>query len=119
MDELFDHVLSVIRSMDGGRDFQPAPIIPQKRPTSVPLPLLEGVPVTLLVEMRLATVMTRAGRPAKRQPPPYAPGDPAYAKLKPNGQVHIVPFERAGSGYEMESDAEEGVHYAFDQARKT
>lgn len=114
MAELFDHVLSVIRSMEGGRDFQPAPIVPQKRPTSVPLPLMEAVPVTLLVEMRLATVMTRAGRPAKRQPSPYAPGDPAYATLQPNGNVHIVPFAMAGSGYEMESDAEEGVHYVFD-----
>jgi hypothetical protein len=114
----FDTVLANMKSLGlVDEDFQGAPITPQIHPTSVPLEVLRAVPVTLLVEARLPTVHTRAGTVAKRQPAPLAIGDPAYVKLDVNGLVNVVPFERAGTGYELVKDAREGVHYAFDLPR--
>jgi len=117
MPDAFDTVLANLKSLGlVDKDFAGTPITPQRHPTSVKLEVLRAVPVTLLVGATLPTVYTRAGTPAKRQPSPLRPGDPAYAKLHVDGFVNIVPFERAGSGYELVKDAREGVHYEFYQA---
>jgi hypothetical protein len=90
-----------------------AKVVPQKRATSQPITRNQPVEVRLLVRGDLPVQYTRAGKVAKRQPAPMLPGETAWAKLRYTGEVNLYPFEMAGEGYELVSDAEEGVHYEF------
>lgn len=111
MSYLFDNALRLARQLNP--DFQPGKIIPQKRPTSKQLQLLEAVPCKVLVGYQPSPIYTRAGTLAKRQPKYVEPGSHAYVKLQTNGEISIMPFAMAGSGYEIVDDAEEGVHFEF------
>lgn len=94
---------------------QPAPMAPQKRVTSRPLPHNHAkVPVKLLTgPYAMPTVYTKAGKVAKNQPKPIEPGATVYASRRHNGLINLYPFELAGAGYELVTDAEEGVHFEF------
>jgi len=112
MNYLFENALRLARSQDPS--FMPGKIIPQKRPTSVPLELFRAVPVTVLVGYQPYPHYKRHGSLAKRQPKPVPAGSRAYVKLHVTGEINIVPFEMAGTGFEIVKDAEEGVHFSFD-----
>ncbi len=89
-------------------------IIPQKRTTSQKVVHWEGTRVRLLVDGPIPDIeYTNAGKPRKHQPAQLKVGDTVYAKLRPDGNINLYPFDMAGSGYELVTDAEEGVHYEF------
>lgn len=98
-------------------NFKGTPIEKQKRPTSVPMTFLQAIPVFVKVPLDLPVAYTKAGAPRKVQPRPLRIGDRAYVKLDGKGLINIVPFERAGMGYELVKDAQEGVHFEFDLER--
>ena len=109
---LFDNALRFARMHNP--NFQPSKMQPQKRPTSRPLrAYMDKVRVKILIDASWPIRYTKAGHPAKRQPTPFKPGDTVYVRLNGDGLLHLYPFELAGSGYELVSDAEEGVHFEF------
>jgi hypothetical protein len=105
--DLIDHLARMF-------NVQPGRIVPQQHVTSKPMQVLWPVQVKLLVgPLHLPTTYTQMGKPSKRQPKPMKIGDIAYAKLYPDGLINLYPFSMAGAGYELVTDAREGVHYSF------
>lgn len=88
-------------------------IQPPKQKTSKPISFGEEYEVELLKKIPAPTRYTKAGNIAKRQPKPYQPGDIVYLKLDTEGNSRLVPFQRAGSGYEIILDAVENIDYKF------
>jgi len=82
-------------------------------PTLVTGAFFEPVPVRLLVgPLVLPIVYTKSGHPRKHQPKPMQVGDVVYLKPKwDTGKPALYPFSMAGTGYELVTDAQEGVHY--------
>lgn len=109
---LFDNALRYARSINPS--FEPGRIIPQIRPTSLPVNHYRAKPVILLIGYQPTPVYRRDGQLAKRQPAYVKPGSRQYVKLDGDGTLKIMPFEMAGTGYEIVKDAEEGVHFKFD-----
>lgn len=95
---------------------QPGLITPQVRPTTQPIPYMHPPQVKLLVHQEHQIVLRQDGQPAKRQPRAWKPGDKVFARLFADGLVTLMPFKLAGQGYEIITDAVEGIHYAFIEA---
>lgn len=114
MENAFDVVLGNMKRLGmAAPDFQGTPMKPQVHATSHQLRVLDAVPVRTLQPHPQPSVRLRSGAAARRQPRPFEAGDTVYAKLMPDGLVKLMPFERAGSGYEMVTDAREGEHFEF------
>lgn len=112
---LFDNALRFARSIDPS--FEPGKIIPQIRPTSVPMTYFRAKPVILLVGYQPKPVYRQDGQLAKRQPRFVAPRSRQFVRLDGGtGKLNIMPFEMAGTGYEIIEDAQEGVDFEFDMA---
>jgi hypothetical protein len=73
------------------------------------LPFLKAIPVRLLVDMANKGTDSRHNSGPKM----FKAGETVYVKRQGNGFLYIVPFEMAGSGFEMCKDAVEGKHYEF------
>ena len=114
MENAFDAVLANMKRLGMVRpDFQGTTMKPQVHPTSQPLQVLVPQPVRTLNAHPRQVERLVSGRPARRQPKPFAPGETVYAKLMPDGLIKLMPFSMAGSGYELVKDAREGEHFAF------
>lgn len=88
-------------------------LVNQKRLTSRAIHYWESVPVRLNVPAAAKPIYNKNGQLAKKQHPGYQLGDTVYLKLRDNGYLNLYPFEMAGDGWEIITDAEEGVHFNF------
>lgn len=104
-----EHVFKVLQQMSGGHGPVPKPgkLQPAQRQYSRHLDWLKKVPVRLLIEA------TGKEHHRAKKPTSFKIGTTVYASLGPDGIVRLFPFEMAGTGYELVTDAIEGHHFEF------
>lgn len=118
MSRPFNTVLSNLRRLRPDLDIQPGVSKPQVRPTSVKLSYQTKTAVELLIgPLALPMTHNKNGTPCKRQPDSINVGATVYVKINHDGLLVLYPFERAGNGYELIIDAEEGVHFRLSDKR--
>ncbi len=115
MSDLFNTVLgNMERLADEGKITRPAggfatKIRNQIRKTSRKVDPIVPVPVRALVDFH----NNGTGSRHNTAPALIQAGSTVYLKRQVNGFLYIMPFEMAGSGFEMCKDAVEGKHYEF------